>query len=305
MDQPVLNVRSAPLAGTTIHDIVGANGAIYRVFVHSPDSEPPADGWPALFMTDGNAVIATAVDALRVQADWPAGTNVGKGVIVAIGYPTDAPYDPLRRSWDLGPPPGQTYPPFFEGTPEVKTGGAEEFAAFIEQEVKPLAASIAPLDPARQTLFGHSFGGLFALHTLFTRPRSFLNWIAVSPAIYWEGSQLIPVRDRFLANLPNDLSAFVHLSAGEYEGDSLAPFQLGAEDEVRRLEEKRRIRTVAAAHAMAGDLARLSNGKIRTDFEIFPRETHMSVLPVAVGRAVQIAFAVREPRRPGAGIPLD
>lgn len=71
----------------------------------------PKAGWPALFMTDGNAVIATAIDAMRAQAPYPSGTNLDQGALVAIGYPTEDAYDPFRRSWDLGPPPGATYPP--------------------------------------------------------------------------------------------------------------------------------------------------------------------------------------------------
>uniref|UniRef100_UPI0019544E21 hypothetical protein n=1 Tax=Stenotrophomonas maltophilia TaxID=40324 RepID=UPI0019544E21 len=78
------------------------------------------------------AVIGTAVDALRVQSDYPLGTGITKAAIVGIGNPTDEAYDSVRRSWDMGPPPGKTYPPHTPDGPDVRTGGADHFLRFIE-----------------------------------------------------------------------------------------------------------------------------------------------------------------------------
>lgn len=283
----------ASIADTTVHDFVPARGGDpWRVFIHVPPGPAPKAGWPVLYMTDGNAVIATAVDAMRAQAFYPLGTNVGWGVIVAIGYPVDGAYDPLRRSWDLGPPPGKTYPPFYDGTPEVRTGGAGDFLAFIEDELKPWVASRTRIDEKRQALYGHSFGGLFALYALFTRSLSFRTYIAASPAIYWEDRVIDRFLQGFEAAVPDGLKADVILSAGEYETDKLAPFQIGAEDEEKRLQHKKLIRTDEFARAMAERLDALPG--LRASFELHAGENHMSILPVTVNRAVQAAFAVRE-----------
>ncbi|TPL75922.1 alpha/beta hydrolase-fold protein [Mesorhizobium sp. B2-3-15] len=282
----------ALIADTTVHDFVGKSGGDpWRVFIHVPSGPMPEAGWPVLYMTDGNAVIGTAVDAMRAQALYPAGTNVGWGVIVAIGYPVEGAYDPLRRSWDLGPPPGRTYPPFHEGTPEVRTGGAGDSLAFIEAELKPWVASRTRIDESRQALYGHSFGGLFALYALFTRPLSFSTFIAASPAIYWEDRVIDRFLERFEAAVPDGLKADVILSAGEYETEKLAPFQVGAEDEEKRLAQKKLILTDEFARAMAERLAALPG--LRASFELHAGENHMSILPVTVNRAVQAAFAVR------------
>lgn len=282
----------ALIADTTVHDFVPAHGgAPWRIFLHVPSGPAPEAGWPVLYMTDGNAVIGTAVDAMRAQAFYPTGTNVGWGVIVAIGYPVEGAYDPLRRSWDLGPPPGKTYPPFYEGTPEVRTGGAEEFLAFIEDELKPWVASRVTVDASRQVLYGHSFGGLFALYALFTRPLAFQTWIAASPAIYWEDRAIDRFLEGFEAAVPDGLTATMILSAGEYETEKLAPFQIGAEDEEKRLQQKKVTRTDEFARAMAERLGALPG--MLASFELHAGENHMSILPVTVNRAVQAAFAVR------------
>lgn len=295
-DATILETRCpASLPGTSVFDIApsGDTGALpYRVFVYTPPGDAPEAGWPVLYMLDGNAVFATAIDAVRAQASYPRGTNVTHGMVVAIGYPTDEAYDPWRRSWDLSPPPGQAYPPFHEGGPEVRTGGGEAFLRFIEDGLKPLLEARFPIDRGRQTLFGHSFGGLFALYALFRRPATFRIWVAASPAIYWEDTVIARSRD---AMSPGDWRGFtgrVLLSAGEYETAELAPFQRNRDDTESRREHLTKIRTLGLARDWAGEINALAGRSDAARFEIYAGENHMSVLPVAVNRAVQAAFAV-------------
>ncbi|MGE7473394.1 alpha/beta hydrolase [Bosea sp. NPDC003192] len=265
-----------------------AGGAPYRIFLRIPPGEPPADGWPAIHLLDANAVIATTVEVLRVQAAYPLGTGIGDAVVVGIGYPAEGAYDSVRRSWDYGPPPGRSYPPHSEGGPEVRTGGAETFLNFIEDELKPAIASRVRLDAARQAIFGHSFGGLFVLYALFTRPGAFRDWIAISPAIWWEEHNLL----RFAPDgrLAVARSARVLLGVGEYEQD-LAPFQRGAADAEQRSRRLQEAKTIDETRAMAGHL---TEAGCDATFAVFEGETHMSVLPVAINRAVRFAFGPQD-----------
>ncbi|WP_182084023.1 alpha/beta hydrolase-fold protein [Aureimonas sp. ME7] len=288
---PVLH--PAGLTDTVFFDLVGEDGGEpWRIFLHRPPGPAPEGGWPLLAITDGNAMIATAVDAVRVQGAYPGGTNVAPGVVMAIGYPTEGAYDPWRRSFDLSPPPGRAYPPFAADGPEVRTGGADRFLRFIEREALAAADAITPINPARRTLFGHSFGGLFALHALFSGTRAFTRFVAASPTIGWEDGVLTQTERRFLEAPALGGEVVVHLSAGEYEGDALAPFQYGREDTAERLERARTVRTAALTSAMAERLARVPN--LRVLHETYPGETHMTMLPIAVSRAVRVAFPARE-----------
>ncbi|WP_439652251.1 alpha/beta hydrolase [Neorhizobium galegae] len=282
--------KTYTLPGTVCFDLAPkAGGEPYRIFLYIPTGEPPAEGWPLLVLTDGNATFPFAVASLVTQAPYPTGTNVGWGVIAAIGYPSDEPYNALRRAWDLGPPPIKSYPPYFEGGPAVRIGGTGELIDVIETQLLPRLSEMVRLDATRRSLFGHSFGGLFTLYALFERPALFANWIAASPTIYWEGSEILnnEVRRQSVAGH----AAFLHLSAGEYEGDKLAPFQYRNEDAASRLEKRKTERTIALAQEMAERLNRPEDG-IRTQFELFAGQTHMSVLGPAVNRAVGIAFEV-------------
>ncbi|CAN7545525.1 alpha/beta hydrolase-fold protein [Rhizobium rhizogenes] len=296
MPNPSSRATETPLAPVTIANATFADLGFenasepYRIFLYRPAKTPPPEGWPVLYLTDGNACFATAVDALKVQSSYPNGTNVYDGVIVAIGYPSDQSYDPLRRSWDLSPPPGRIYPPFFPDTPDVRTGGGEQFLAFIEERLKPWVEEQVPIDRSRQTLFGHSFGGLFALYALFSKPNTFNRWVAASPAIFWEDAAILAAERAFLEGQTASLDIELHLSAGQHEGEVLAPFHKGTPEEQKRQERARETRTVEYAQDMTLRLAASAALPGMATFEEYSGENHMSVLPVALNRAVQIAF---------------
>lgn len=287
------------MPGTCFFDFppeaAGTVSGTLRVFVHCPEGDPPPDGWPVLYMTDGNAVIATAVDAMRAQASYPKGTNVAPGLIVAIGYPTDKAYDPFNRSWDLSPPPGAEYPPFEDGGPVVRTGGGAHFLDFILNRLRPWLAARYPVSASAQSLFGHSFGGLFVLYALATRPDSFRHWISASPAIYWEDDLIRGFLDPMSETDWKRVRGTILLSAGEFEGDLPAPFEAGRVDEADRLAHRRKIRTIGRAEDLAHEI-NAHTGTAR--FELHPGENHMSVLPVAVNRAIQTAFALPADKDP-------
>ena len=279
---------SVPIPGLRAFDLSPrAGGPPWRVFLRIPEGPAPAAGWPALFLLDANAVMGIATDALRVQAAWPSGTGICDAVLVGIGYPTEAAYDSERRSWDYSPPPGRTYPPHRPDGPPVRTGGALAFLRFIETELKPFLAARVALDPARQTIFGHSFGGLFVLTALFTSPRAFTHWIAMSPSIYWEDDAVLAFERRFAA-MPAEQRGEPRLlmAVGEYER-RLAPFQRDLPGAAARLARLEATRHIENARAMAERLRPLG---VAVTVEEIPNETHMTMLPQAINMAIRFAL---------------
>ncbi|MCD0503681.1 alpha/beta hydrolase, partial [Bordetella petrii] len=108
-------------------------------------------------------------------------------LLVGIGYDVDARLDTEARAWDYTPRlPGADV----QGTPDPRqaarrNGGADDWLDLIEHRVKPLVRQAAPVDTARQTLYGHSYGGLFVLHALAARPLAFQRYVAASPSLWW------------------------------------------------------------------------------------------------------------------------
>ncbi|GJE32593.1 alpha/beta hydrolase [Methylobacterium oxalidis] len=273
----------ARLPGAINFDLGGEGAkAPWRVTLYVPPGEAPPAGWPVLYLLDGNAVTATAIDIERVQAPYPDATGIGsRFAIVGVGYPTDGAYDSVRRSWDYTPPPGRSYPPHKPGTPELRTGGADTFLRFVADELKPAVERRCRIDPSRQALFGHSFGGLFVLYALANLPTAFSHWIAASPSIYWEDLALLKSIERLETGPP--VRTRVLLLAGAYEAE-LAPFQRDASDREARLSRLRSARTVELARAMADRLDRIPG--LQSQFRLIPGRAHLTVLPEAVNDAV-------------------
>ncbi len=136
----------------------------YRVRVAVPKTPAPAGGFPALYLLDGNAALMeldeAALERQRAGGHAP--------VLVFIATDNDLRIDSAARSYDYTPAPA-------DGAQEDalgrRSGGADAFLALIVDRVRPAVARLVALDTARQTLWGHSYGGLFALHALFARPQ--------------------------------------------------------------------------------------------------------------------------------------
>ena len=65
------------------------------------------------------------------------------------------------------------------------SGGGDKFLKFIGTELIPFVDNNYRTHPYR-VLVGHSFGGLFAVYTLLTKPELFDAYIAISPSLHWD-----------------------------------------------------------------------------------------------------------------------
>lgn len=165
----------------------------WRITLGVPRTAPPSGGFPVFWMLDGNAALMEFDKALL---DELAARQ--SQVLVFVGYDNQQRVDVPARTRDYTPvaavraASGQTAP---------VGGGADAFLEVIEREIKPELARRVTTDPRQQSLWGHSFGGLFALHALYTRAGLFQTYAAASPSLWWdEGYMLGSPEQRFVAN---------------------------------------------------------------------------------------------------------
>lgn len=266
------------LPGTRSRILEASDGREYQLMLAVPRMSPPPQGFPVIYLLDANALFGTMVEALRMSAQRSDATGVPPAVIAGIGYPGVDLYDRKRRTFDytFGPPAEDADDPSFA------FGGGAAFLDFLESWVKPQVYEEALVDTARQTLFGHSLGGLFTLSALIRSPRSFQTYVASSPSIWWDHSGLSEGISRLAA--PSQLSAL--LCVGEYE-QTLAPWQdRNAQSE--HIAKRRRERAmVDNAHALAD---RLQAAGVRTGFHEFLGEDHASVPLLAINRGLRFAL---------------
>ncbi|AOY02417.1 hypothetical protein BJP62_16995 [Jeongeupia sp. USM3] len=257
--------KALAMANADQYDVkAGSNGLDYRIFVSRPTTPPPAAGYRVLYVLDGNAHFAIAAAAARMQRP------LQDVMVVGVGYPTDQPFDSARRYFDLtSSVPDERVPKKFERPP--KTGGREAFADFLQRQLMPAIAARYPVDAGQQALFGHSLGGLFALHLRFSRPALFASYIAASPSVWWDGRAIVAEADAYT---PGKDKARLLITVGSREN------QFNMADEAAALAQK-----LAAAPPD------------RVSFQRFDGEDHGSVVPASIGRALRFAFY---PASPGA-----
>lgn len=255
-------------------------GRNHRVFIGQPAGAPPPQGWPVFWAVDGNLTfpLAAAMSAAFAMGGAPA-------LVVAVGYPTDDPREiqTLRRR-DLTPPgPGCL--------DESHAGGADGFLSFLIHELRPAIAAGWSIDPERQTLFGHSLGGLFAIDALLDRPESFSAYVASSPSIWWRDCAVLEGEPGFAARMQaRDVSPKVLITVGAREQYVPARLPPGVDRAcmARSLAEARMVdnaRELAVRLRMADE-----RPGYRVQFHAFDGEDHTTALPAAVGRGMAFAL---------------
>jgi predicted alpha/beta superfamily hydrolase len=161
--------------------LISKKGRHYRVQVSVPDAPAPKDGYPVLYVLDGNGWFGAAVDVARMREY----EKLLPTIVVGIAPAGKAFFD-VARSYDFTSP--GTSDPDFDGIP---LGGADEFLGFIDGVVKPWIGARYRVDAHRRILFGHSMGGMFVLHALFKSPGSFDVYLAASPDIPYGGEAIL------------------------------------------------------------------------------------------------------------------
>ncbi|VWD55342.1 esterase [Burkholderia lata] len=188
-DWPALDAAPAVQVPNSGQFDVTVGGKPRRLFVALPAERAVAIPHPVLIVLDGNALFPLAAQLVRNRRARPDATPDAEPVVIGIGYPTDAAYDMAARADDY------TLAPLKDGHGVV----ADRLLDFIEQDVQPWLTQQVAVDPARRTLFGHSYGGLLTLYAMLTRPHLFTRYVAASPSIWWGDRALLPYADRFAA----------------------------------------------------------------------------------------------------------
>jgi len=70
------------------------------------------------------------------------------------------------------------------------SGGADQFLNFMKNELIPYINKTYPSD-GENTLFGHSFGGVFVTYALLTEPQLFDSYIAADPSYWWDDNVML------------------------------------------------------------------------------------------------------------------
>lgn len=215
--------QQIPLAGAKQNQQFNLTNPVnqqhYLIQVFKPKVPAPKAGYPVLYLLDGNAAFPYAsVIAQSIEFGYQRHHKVPP-VVVAIGYPIENTINVKARTYDYTPPysghlkphPDRTLSPYPQG-------GAEQFYQFIQQQLKPVIAKHYQVNQQQQTLFGHSYGGLFTLYTFFNHPEAFQHYFAASPSIWWNDFAIKAQAEKFNQQSKNKhINKVLWMSVGELE----------------------------------------------------------------------------------------
>ena len=131
-------------------------------------------------------------------------------------------------------------------------GGADNMLAFIKDELIPHIEDSYNTSSFR-ILTGHSFGGLFAVHTLLTEPNLFDGYISISPSMWWDDQNQVTIADTVLPK-HEELDCYFYMTMGDEGGTMLG-----------------------GAMKLAGLFEEMTAEKFEWDFKVMEEETHGSI----------------------------
>lgn len=297
-------------------------GESYTIYVRVPLTPPPANGYPVIYVLDGDQYFGMASDiGLNVGGpDNPVIVGIGHGVLddpeVIAAYAGRKRGDnaPLTfmdsaqalntlRFHDLSLPVAPAHrAPDWTGLTPSNVGGADQFLQVIEREIKPRVYAVANINKSNQAIFGHSIAGLTVLRALFTEPTAFRSFIAASPSIWWDADAVLKDEARFRSVVESgQVAPRILLTAGGNEPESPNPpasfLATLPPDRLASLTEYLKMANtwsgmVSGARNLAARLSGIS-GKAgyKAEFAVFADEDHASVLPAAMSRGIQFALA--------------
>jgi uncharacterized protein len=278
---------SGPWARSLMLDLASRfTGQRYRLLIGVPLAPPPPTGYPVLWALDGLAsfpLIAIerprAPSALDSELLRQREQHAPDGLVVGIGYASGEPFDLHARALDLTPGgEGQTGDQL-----SPRHGGAAAFTRFLVEELRPLIAAAWPLDPDGHTLFGFSYGGLFAVQLLCRAPQHFQRWWAASPSLWFRGHAALTPWDE--GRVVPDFRRHpvrVQLTVGEHEQfppEGVASARRGQLQARRMVDNLRRLH--ALIEALPGVTAELA---------VLPGRDHLDMLAHGARGVFRFAF---------------
>lgn len=250
----------------------------YRIYIGIPRQAAPPAGYPALYLLDGNA----AMHSLQA-ADLEQLAKHNPPVLVGLGYDVPTRHDVVARALDYTPPMLDE-----AGKPQVGVvergrpgGGADAFLDLLEQRIRPAVAARTQIDPQRQTLWGHSYGGLLSLYTLVTRPQLFQRYVAGDPSTGWGDNALLKRAESFHAKQAPNTELHVMVGGGRAVAPGRAEPTADANKPVATPPAGRE-----STHAL---VARLAAEGMDAHFQAYPQQSHGQLFATSLRPALAIA----------------
>lgn len=149
-----------------------------RIYIQFPGNYTSQnyEKYPVVFILDGEVLLSTVKNVQSFYSGGFTPEMILVGVSNENHRTRDLTTSKITEKYGM---------PFNEDN-----GEAENFSDFLEKELIPFIENKYPVTNFR-TLIGHSYGGLFTIHTLINNPQLFSNYLAVDPSLDWDHQKLL------------------------------------------------------------------------------------------------------------------
>lgn len=286
----------ATIENTRSFDLVSTfNGESYRVKILIPRDKAPTDGYPVLYMVDGNLVFGTFAGAA-----WNEGKASDLTAAVVVGIESGPGKDGGDRTLDFTPLDMTDVEKkvVVDLGDNPKFGGYEKFIDTIQKDIKPRVEGLVHIDKRHQSLFGWSLGGQFVIHTMLVHPDYFTCYLALSPAI-WRSDRAvlreIPAFEKEIASSGRHVSLFV--GVGSLEGEMSPGMRRWQVDQAKMAAEMKYARMVSNVEDFSALIQPFFEKQgMAFESRIFQGETHNTAPWAAVNPMLKFAFPLDNPK---------
>jgi predicted alpha/beta superfamily hydrolase len=232
----VCSAQDHPIISDSIYSGILKEERSIKILLPDTYKAGSADKYEVIYITDGE----WAMDPFSFVYKFAKGENfVPPAIIVAV--PNKYTNKANQRDRD--------FLPVHVSQPAI-SGGAANFLSFFKDELIPYIDKTYPSN-GTNSLYGHSYGGIFVLYALLSEPKLFGTYYATDPPFGYNDDYLIKMAAQKLENLPPDKILWLAGNDLTYKGQG-----------IDRLDSVLRIKAPANLH-----------WKMVT----YPNETHNSV----------------------------
>ncbi|UCC32640.1 MAG: hypothetical protein JSU86_10220 [Phycisphaerales bacterium] len=163
-----------------------------KVLIRLPDDYDASarKKYPVLYVLDAEYHFQLTVAAVQFLSECAYNKNAhSMPAMIIVGIVNE------DRNRDYTP----TYAPKHRHLRFPTSGKSALFREFLETELMPLVDARYRTEPFR-VLTGWSFGGLFTVHTLLTKPDLFGGYLAVSPSLWWDDQYVVKQANEMLTD---------------------------------------------------------------------------------------------------------
>lgn len=244
----------------------------YRITTYTSSIDNPKQGYRVIYLLDGHQTFPLAQQLVE-QSNNKA--QLQPILLVGIDYVDQANWLTYRAQ-DYTPLHNTQKPTnlFLQG--EENGGGADQFLAVLNNEIKPFIEKQYPIDKAQQVLFGHSYGGLFTLHVFLTAPQSFQYYYASSPSIWWDNKVILQELERQAPSIAKQSIPNITISVGNLEQYPKTPI---TKDRKEKLQVRQQ---VSNAQYLFKRLTQLHPNTDQIQLHIFLDKDHGAVIHAAL-----------------------